>query len=45
MTNEVAIYVALISGWLALVLMIAWPEPKHCPCCAKKQRPTGRRNH
>ena len=36
-TSDLALSVGLLSGWLALVVWLVWPEP-HCKCCRERQR-------
>ena len=43
MTNEMAWSIALVAGWLAVVVALVWEAP-HCQCCVKRQRPSGRRS-
>jgi len=36
MTSDLAFSVGLLSGWLALVVWLVWPDP-HCKCCPERK--------
>lgn len=42
MTSDLLFTIGLASGWMALVVALAWPTP-HCRCCTaqsvKAERP------
>jgi hypothetical protein len=37
MSSDLAFSVGLLSGWLALVVWLVWPDP-HCKCCPERKQ-------
>ena len=37
MSSDLAFSIGLLSGWIALVVWLVWPEP-HCKCCPQRVR-------
>jgi len=36
-SSDLAFSVGLLSGWLALVVWLVWPDP-HCKCCPERRK-------